>query len=74
MDYWSSNWKDVNYGMKLKWNSYLYWTKKRALRGWGLAYQAFSIVLPHQSQTLDPALKASGARRFLAIQLLIKDP
>ena len=37
------------------------------------AYQACSIDLPHQSHTLDPALKASRARRIAAIQLLIKD-
>ena len=45
----------------------------RALRGWGLAYQASSIDLPHQSHTLDPALKASRARRTPAIQLLVND-
>ena len=45
----------------------------RAARGWGLAYQASSIDLPHQSHPLDPALKASRARRAAAIQLLIKD-
>ena len=40
---------------------------------WGLAYKASSIDLPHQSHTLDLALKASGARRTAAIQLFIKD-
>ena len=45
----------------------------RAARGWGLPYQASSIDLPHQSHPLDPALKASRARRAAAIQLLIKD-
>ena len=42
----------------------------RAARGWGLAYQAFSIDLPHQSQTLDPALKASEAIGTATIRLL----
>ena len=37
-------------------------------RGWGLAYQASSINLPHQSHNFDPALKASGARRKAVIQ------
>ena len=45
----------------------------RSARGWGLAYQASSIDLPHQSHTLDPALKASRARRTPAIRLLVND-
>ena len=45
----------------------------RAAYGWGLAYQASSINLPHQFHTLEPALKNPGARRTLAIRLLIKD-
>ena len=51
----------------------IYSTKKGAARGWGLAYQASSIDLTHQSHTLDPALKASRARRAATIQLLLKD-
>ena len=45
----------------------------RSARGWGLAYQASSIDLTHQSHTLDPALKACGARRAATIQLLLND-
>ena len=37
-----------------------------------LANQASPIDIPLQSHTLDPALKASGARRKDAIRLLIK--
>ena len=44
-----------------------------AARGWGLAYQASPINLPHNSHTLNLAFKASGARRIPAIQLIFKD-
>ena len=45
----------------------------RATRGRSLACQASSIDLLHQSPTLDQALKATGARRFVTIRLLKKD-
>ena len=39
----------------------------------GLAYYGFCIVPTHLSHTLNLILKAPGARRFVTIQLLIKD-
>ena len=46
--------------------------RDRAARGWGLAYQASSIDLPHQSHTLEPALKAPRASRIAKIQLELR--
>ena len=42
-------------------------------RGWRVAYQGSSIDLPHQSHTLDLALKASRARCTAPIRLLVND-
>ena len=42
-------------------------------RGWGLPYQASSIDLPHQSHTLDLALKAPRASSLRTIRSLKKD-
>ena len=54
---------------------YFYSPKKQArvgaTRGLSLAHQASSIDLLHQPHTLDPALKASEARRKDAIRLLL---
>ena len=44
-----------------------------AARGWSLAYQRYCIDLTHQSQPLDPALKAPGASDPATIRLLDKD-
>ena len=42
-------------------------------REWTALYHGYSIDPTHQSHALDPALKASEARRTAPIQLLIKD-
>ena len=47
--------------------------RDRAARGWRVAYQATPMDLTNQSHTLDPALKASRARRIAPIRLLKKD-
>ena len=47
--------------------------KNRALRGWSLPYQASCIDLNLESHTLDPDLKAFGARAAPTIPLLKKD-
>ena len=48
--------------------------RDRAARGWSLAYQGSCIDPMDQSHPLDPSLKAAGARRFVTIRLLKKDP
>ena len=48
-------------------------TRIRAAREWSPPYQGSCIDPMDQSQPLDLALKASGARRIPAIRLLIKD-
>ena len=62
-----------NFGELLKIAEKARFARGCAARGWGLAYQASSIDLPHQSHTLDPALKASRARRTPEIRLLVND-